>query len=436
MGFWNLFERKNNKNKPTKADDRILTQLSFGNVVNIDEDDQDSYIDQGYQHNPTVHAIINTTITMASQVPWKIYKKKPDGTKEYANVPLLQELLDRPNFRDSWGQFVQNAIGYKMLSGNTFIWGVNPDETSLNAGKPQALFVLPSQEMQIWQTSTGPTQRISHYSLDIGGNNPKPIAAEEVAHIRSFQPDYDVEGNFLFGQSPLQAAYRQLVTANDAIETGNSYLNNQGPQTLLTAKHGPDTPSFDQEQAKQLKRQFRQDYQGSGNAGGVLITPMEFNVLSTGMSAADIKLLEQYNISRMDICNVYNFPPLLLGIGTGTYDNQREAKLSLWEDVIIPHLMELRDSLNRHFAYKFGKDICLDYDLSNVLILQERINKQAEAISQLSGVLTLNEARAILGKKPYNGPEGEQLLVANRFEQSVGKPSESKPQESKPTKNE
>ena len=411
-----LFDFLKKNNKPTRADNRIISQLAFGNVINIDEDDQDAYVDKGYKNNPTILAIIRSIMTASSTVPWNVYKKNKDGSKELANVPLLQALLDRPNFRDTWGMFIQNAVGYKMLSGNSFIWGVDPDENSINAGKPQGLWVLPSQEMQIWQDA--PFQSISHYSLDIGGTNPKPIDAAEILHLSDFQPDYDVEGNFLFGQSPLMAGFKSLLTANEAIETGQSYLKNQGPQALLTAKHGPETPSFSKEQALELKRQFREVAQGSGNAGGILITPMDFNVQQTGLSSTDLQLLEQYGVTKLDLCNIYNYPPLLLGIGTGTYDNQREAKLAMWEDIVIPQLKDLRDGLNRQFIYKFGKDICIDFDLSGVNVLQERQLRQAEAISKLQGIATLNEARAKLGLPKFNGPEGEKLLVTNRFDQN------------------
>ena len=416
-----------------KANDQILAQLSFGSTVNVNENNLDSYIREGHQTNPTVFSIINSTLMMIGQVPWHVYRKKSDGTKEYADVPLLQALINKPNFRESWGQFIGNCVGYQMLTGNTFMWGLDPGKGSINEGKPQAMFALPSQNMQIWQSSKGPTQRISHYDLEVGKNDTKPIAANEVAHIRSFQPDYDTEGNFLFGQSPLRAAYGQLQTSNNAIITGQSYLDNQGPQALLTAKHGENTPSFNAEQAQQLKRQFRADNQGSQNAGGVLITPMEFNVLQTGMSAADIQLIEQYNLSNKDLCNVFNWPHLLLGIGAGTFDNYREAKLAAWEDVVIPQMMLIRDAFNMQFAGAFGRNICIDFDLSGVMVMQDRLIKQAEAIAKTQGIFTLNEARSALGKMPYNGPEGDQLLVTNRFDQSSNKPKGGdKKEETKP----
>ena len=326
--------------------------------------------------------------------------------------------MARPNFRDTWPQFIQDAISWKMISGNTYIWGVNPDENSINTGKPQALWVLPSDRMQIWQEA--PFKGISHYSLDYTGQSRgnMPIKAEEMLHLSSFQPDFDIDGNFLFGQSPLRAAYRSLLTANESVTTANSYIKNQGPQTLLTASHGPDTPSFDAEQAKELKRQFRNQSQGATNAGGVLITPMEFNVLETGMSAADLELLEQYDVTKKDICNVYNYPIELLGVGPATYENLRQSKLMFYEDVVIPHLMELRDGLNRNFVSKFGSDLYIDYDINTVHVLQERQLQQAQALSQLQGIVTLNEARYKIGLPPYAGVEGEQLLVTNRFAQS------------------
>ena len=415
--FNNLFTKSS---KPSKADSRIFSQLFYGNRVTIDDPRDDQYIEDGYQLNPTVFSIVDTVTRNAMTVPWKIYKKMADGTKQEVSHPMIQSLLDKPNFKNSWSQVVRDAIGFRMLSGNSFVWGVNPDPDSLNSGKPQAIWVLPSQNMQIWQDNA--FSGISHYSVDFAGgdgNGSIGIDADEVLHISAFNPEYDEDGSLLFGQSPLRAGYRTLLTANDSVLTGRSYLQNQGPQTLLTAQHGPDTPSFDAEQAKELKSQFRSQSQGARNAGGVLITPMEFNVLSTGMSAADLEMIAMYEVSKIDLCNVFGFPPLLLSAGDATFENQREAKLMLWEDVIIPHLAELRDGVNRQFISRFGKDLCIDFDLSSVNVLQERQLKQAEAVSQLQGIATLNEARAKLGLPKYNGPEGEQILVTNRFDQSA-----------------
>ena len=137
---------------------------------------------------------------------------------------------------------------------------------------------------------------------------------------------------------------------------------------------------------------------------------MDFNVLPTGMSAADVKLIEQYNLTKIDICNVYGISPVLLSIGSATYENQREAKLSMWEDIIIPLLREFRDGMNKQFIYKFGKDICIDFDLSDVLILNERIIKQAEGLVKLQNHLTVDEVRERLGYKPLGGDFGDNPL--------------------------
>ena len=396
------------KAKPNKADQRIFSQIFYGsNIITEEDPNEDEYIYRGYEQNPTVYAIVSMIANTASQIPFYVYKKKADGTKERIEMPLLQELLYRPNPLEPFCDIVKKSITYKLVNGNSFIWGVNPDENSLNAGKPQSLFVLPSQDMQIWQDN--PQTGISQYTLDFNRET-MPIAPDEILHLRNPNLRYDVDGSFLWGQSPLRAAFTNLLTANDAILTGKSYLDNQGPQTLLTAKHSDHTPSFDAEQARELKNQFRKQSQGASNAGGVLITPMDFNVLPTGMSAADVKLIEQYNLTKIDICNVYGISPVLLSIGSATYENQREAKLSMWEDIIIPLLREFRDGMNKQFIYKFGKDICIDFDLSDVLILNERIIKQAEGLVKLQNHLTVDEVRERLGYKPLGGEFGDNPL--------------------------
>ena len=405
----NLFGKKKNK-ASAAANARIFSELFYGNKTTIDDPENSDYIESGYRQNPTVQSIVDLVSKSASSVPWYVYKKNSDGTKDKVEIPLLQELLYSPNFKQSWGQVVRDAIAYKMLTGNAFIWGVGPEEGSINAGKPQAFWVLPSQHMQIWQE--GAFGSISGYSVDFsnGGVGEMQMPPEEISHLSTFNPEYGEDGSLLFGQSPLRAAFTNVLTANEAVVSGQSYIKNQGPQTLLTAKHSPDTPSFDQEQAKQLKSQFRKQSQGSTNAGGVLITPMDFNVLQTGMSAADLALLEQYNMSKIDICNVFGVSPVLLNIGSGTYENVREAELSMWERVILPEMKELRDKLNKDFIYKFGKDICLDFDTTDISILNYRMIKQSEQLIKLQNHWTVDEIRQATGKKPLGGEYGSNPL--------------------------
>jgi len=65
-----------------------------------------------------------------------------------------------------------------------------------------------------------------------------------------------------------------------------------------------------------------------------------------------------------------------LGIpGDNTYNNQREARLALWEQTILPMVHQLRDGLNNWLVTAGGdaaKGLKLDYDPDGISALSLR----------------------------------------------------------------
>jgi len=101
-------------------------------------------------------------------------------------------------------------------------------------------------------------------------------------------------------------------------------------------------------QAQQLKDKFRQQHQGANNAGDVIITPKKLSWVNFGLNASDVSLIEQYNASIKDLCNIYNVPVQLLNnTDSSTYNNMKEAKKALYQNAVIPELVKVRDELNR-----------------------------------------------------------------------------------------
>ncbi len=55
------------------------------------------------------------------------------------------------------------------------------------------------------------------------------------------------------------------------------------------------------------------------------------------MSASDLSLIEQYNASIKDLCNIYSVPAVLLNnTESSTYNNVIEAKKTLYQNAVIP----------------------------------------------------------------------------------------------------
>ena len=409
--FRNLIT-KNAVNTAAEYNKAIYNQLGHSVLWNTENDD--SYITEGYRKNATIYSLINIITKAATTIPFTVYEKKKESEykrykamqsgvadptalyksqliKKNALIELegheLQQLLENPNAGQSYSSWISELIAFRKLTGNGYIYGISPD-TGANAGKFTELYVMPSQVMEI--ISNGMMEPVSKYRLEYNGTY--DMQAESICHIKDFNPYYDGTGSHLYGQSPLRAGFRSLTTNNEAVTTGVKYLQNQTARGILMSEEG----DINEVQAQQLKDKFRRQHQGSGNAGDVLITPKKLSWINFGLSASDLSLIEQYNASVKDLCNIYGVPVQLLNnTDASTYNNMKEAKKALYQMAVIPELMKIQDELNRWLAPKFGDKICIEYDFTAIPEMQEETEK---VVNQLYNAwwITPNEKRDVM----------------------------------------
>ena len=413
--FLDRFKSLINKNAQQTAieyNKAIYNWLGDSIVWNSENDN--SYITEGYRKNATIYSLINLITKAATTIPFQVYEKTNENDyKRYkaltsgmmdassiqkasilqkrALVELhdtdLHKLLERPNPAQSYNAWITELIAFGKLTGNRYIFGIGPDNGP-NEGKFTELYVMPSQVMEI--VSGGIMEPVSKYKLEYNGT--KYIDASDICHIKDFNPYYDGSGSHLYGQSPLRAGLRSLTTNNEAVQTGVKYLQNQTARGVLMSDEG----DLNQVQAQQLKDTFRRQHQGSKNAGDVIITPKKLSWLNFGLNAVDVSLIEQFNASQKDLCNIYNVPVQLLNnTDSSSYNNMKEAKKALYQNAVIPELLKIQDELNRWLAPKYGENICIEFDFSAIPELQEETDKVVDQLSK-AWWITPNEKRTAM----------------------------------------
>lgn len=413
--FLDRFKSLINKNAQQTAieyNKAIYNWLGDSIVWNSENDN--SYITEGYRKNATIYSLINLITKAATTIPFQVYEKTNENDyKRYkaltsgmmdassiqkasilqkrALVELhdtdLHKLLERPNPAQSYNAWITELIAFGKLTGNRYIYGIGPDNGP-NEGKFTELYVMPSQVMEI--VSGGIMEPVSQYKLEYNGT--KYIDASDICHIKDFNPYYDGSGSHLYGQSPLRAGLRSLTTNNEAVQTGVKYLQNQTARGVLMSDEG----DLNQVQAQQLKDTFRKQHQGSKNAGDVIITPKKLSWLNFGLNAVDVSLIEQFNASQKDLCNIYNVPVQLLNnTDSSSYNNMKEAKKALYQNAVIPELLKIQDELNRWLSPKYGENICIEFDFSAIPELQEETDKVVDQLSK-AWWITPNEKRTAM----------------------------------------
>ena len=412
----------------------IYNVLGNNKITNSQYNDE--FIDKGYKFNPTIYSLIQLISKSAITVPYKIFKKvDASAIKEYKALTsnglnedsvfraklmrkhileevehtALSKLLERPNPAQSFSVFLQELISFGKLTGNRFIYGIAP-ENGENKGVYSQLYNLPAHLIEI--KSDGIFKPVSKYTM-MYNDSKYELSAEEVLHIADFNPDYQGDGTHLYGQSPIEAGMRVLTTANEAVETNLKFLHNQSARGMLSPDGDEQiTPT----QAQQLKDALRRNYQGSKSANDIMITGKKFSWTNFGLSTSDLQLLESYNATIKDLCNLYGVPVQLLNnTESTTYDNYRIARKVLFTNAIIPELNKIRDEFNRWLVPMYGEDLFFDFDYSAI---PELMPEQQQLVDNLSKSywLSSNEKREASGYGiDEDNPIMNEYLVPSQF---------------------
>jgi len=393
---------------------KFIYSTMSNNVIANNQND-DNFISKGYQKNPTIYSIINLITKCASSIPFQVFEKVDESKlKQYRSLTSgilnkdsllkasflrkhalvethgteLEKLLSRPNPAQSYATFMTELIAFGKLTGNRYIYGIGPETRETK--KFNELYVLPSHLVEI--KSNGIFEPVDKYVMSYH-TTAFEIESNDVLHVADFNPDYQGDGSHLYGQSPLMAGLRTMTTNNESVETALKFLQNQTARGILTSDDESLTPT----QAQQLKDAFRRNYQGSYNAGDIIITPKKLSWTNFGLSVADLQLIESYNATVKDLCNIFSVPVVLLNnMEASTYNNMREAKKAFYVNAVIPELVKVRDELNRWLTPAYGDNLYIDFDFNSIPELQQEQEKLVDQLTK-SFWLTMNEKRQAMG---------------------------------------
>jgi len=382
-----------------------------------------NYLERGYNENPTVFAIINKQTVKTISVPYAI--KQVENKQSYEKIRQLDLAtkglftlqhqikraklqtkaykseekpfpLDQPNPNQTWSDVIGLFKTYMKITGNYYQYHVSPTEGS-NKKVPKMVYVLPSHLMQIVLKKDAnlllDENPIDYYML-IEGNQYIKFGVDEVVHVKYVNPNYDMNGSHLYGQSPLRAGLRNINSQNSAIDTNIKMLQSAGAFGFLYGKGTPLTP----DQAQSLKDRLVEMDKDPLRLGKIGASSAEVGFQRISLTTDELKPFEYLNWDQKTVCNVLNFPDELLNAdgkaSLGSTDTS-EARKSLITDDIQPDLVLLQSAWNKSFIplFKGYENSVIEWDVTELPEMQEDMKKQAEALNLIP--LTPNEKRTV-----------------------------------------
>jgi len=427
MGIWDNFSIK--KLIGAKPIQSVLPMTGpLGSTVSINRGivtwqgaDAQSFVNDGYAANDIVYSIVKLITDKARIAPFGVYRvidqasakkykslmsqpEKIENWKEiealktkafeiYTGDARLTDLLEHPNDTDSWADVVEQWCAFKLVTGNSFVYG-RLIEAGANQGKPLSINVLPAQYMAIIANVEVFPPVVAGYQLYYG--KLWSFKKEEILHDKYFNPQWNITGNQLYGQSPLKAASRTLTRSNEAKTAAVSAFQNGGPAGVLFMNDDRFDPISGGQQAQALKKSVSEKG-GSANFNQIAVSGYKVDWKEIGLSPVELGILESEKWDMVSLCNIYGVPSQLLNDAANkTYNNQSEGEKALTLRCAIPLLNEIRDDLNKKLHTDWGyanqRDIFIDYDIC--------VYKELEA-NKAEQVAWLNQAWWLTPKQKY-----------------------------------
>lgn len=365
-----------------------------------------TYIQQGYQYNADVYAVVDLILTKLSAcvpIVYEVTKDKLGQVQKYRNLlqsdsdqarikakaieikamketyfPPISDLLNTPNKYQTWTDWIKNYAGFYLLTGNTYNYynGLIPSQR-----KWKEMYVLPSQFIQI--VSGGAFQPIQGYRIinqRFFGSDMFDFSNDVVSHLKSFNPDYTNYGSQLYGQSPLMAYRLTLAKNRDSRIEANKQMKNGGALGILSPKTG--APALTPDQAKDLKEQVAKRKGGNELIDRIFASGASLDWQQIGLPVGDMMLLESMQFDRVDICNAYHCPITLLNDMSASTDNNVAAHMKQFiYNAIMPLANIISDRLTRDICTAYNtpeKSYVIQIDTTTLPDMQEDMGKVAE----------------------------------------------------------
>jgi len=340
---------------------------------------------EGYGRNVIVFRAISLVARALSSLPLCLRS----GGQVLDAHPVL-DLLAAPNPRHDRSQLIADLASAYLIAGNAFLLKVGD-----SSAPPRELWPVRPDTVTVMPGEDGTVAAFVH---TVSGRK-QEIAPRHMMHWRTYNPLSQ-----WVGLAPLSAA----ATAVDAHNAGSRWnlaliQNGGAPSGVLYQDDGdhPLTP----EQFQDLKAQVDAGHTGPEAAGRPLLLEGGLKWQAMGMSPKDMDWQDGQHMSAREIALAFGVPPQMMGIpDSQTYSNYAEARLSLWEDTVIPMGRELVSALNSWLLPDFGPGLQLDLQLDDVPALEPKRQRRFERIAA-ADFLSDAEKRETLGFAPVQKQE-------------------------------
>lgn len=415
-GIMAFFWRKAQQPQETKSAPDLGRAMFVPGTVQADwmTPSAENFAKEGYSQNAVVYACVQKIASALASVDLDIAKYTGKDRTTIDNHPL-RDLLERPNPSQGGAEFFKALASFFLIAGNGYVLklplGARPGT------KPTEMWVMRPDRMSARQNDKGQTTAYVYKTSTNEVTFPIDLStgACDILHIKDFNPLNDH-----LGMATMQPAANSVDIVNSALKWNYSLLKNSARPSgafVVSMPSGSTGTSatagtLSEEQFQRLREQVQQD-SGTDAAGRPLILEGGLDWKEMSLSPKDMEFEGNMWAAARLIATAFGVPPQLVNIpGDSTYNNMLEAKLSLWQETVLPLLDLFLDAFNNWLTpiYDAKKTIFICYDLNSIPAIEEARYAKLERLSSVS-YLTIDEKRQLAGFGNYPGGNGDVIFA-------------------------
>lgn len=363
--------------------------------------DYSSGVNRQVENDSTSFSCIDRIASTIASLSYGIYKTK---SGEKVDHPLY-EVLKEPNAEETHSTLFHQLI-LDYFDGNIYLYKYKDLEgtvTNLFRLNPRNVFVNRNE-----------------YNQKTYSYNGKVYTAEKVLHIPS---RFGYDGKI--GHSIFQVCQNSFQTSQSLDDyTNNSFSNHLGKRLVIDLS---DTyPNATEQEQKQIRERYIQNYSGSSNAGKPVVKTgkVKFETLDTGASDNRAsELSENRNFQLRIISQIFGVPLEYLS-GEGSTDIEKLTTMFATQ-AVAPIVQQLEESLNKLFKTEERPKYYIKFNYNSLLrtSLASKIDSYTKQMN--NGILTINEIRTKEDLPPiengnFNYRPANLLPIIDELEKSLG----------------
>ncbi|KRG15610.1 hypothetical protein ACA30_05835 [Virgibacillus soli] len=376
----------------------------FAKMLGIDLDD----VSADKVKEATFYACLRIMTDSVSKLPLKLHKSTEDGTTKENGHYLYNLMKLRPNPVMSSSTFWKMVEFQRLYYGHSVV-AINYHQFGKDAGKVKSLVPLEMNSVEIWIDDKGilgeESNPIYYIYTDRNGKEYK-FKNSEVLHFLGMTKD-GIQG---------MAIKDYLNTLIDNAQASTAYTNNYLKRGLSSKFALNYVGDLDEKKQEALQEKIERLAGGWKNSGSVLPLPIGFDIKALNNSMADAQFKELSELSIQQIASAFGVKPHQLGsLERSTNSNiehqQKQFYIETLQPILTQYEMELTYKLltsqevNDGYFFRFNVDVILRSDsLERAQYLTTLVEK---------GVMTANEARAILDLSRFEG--ADELMVNGSY---------------------